>query len=387
MTGASGVSTAAFTEGGYFSRRFGLDRGFDEYVEEEGEVRYFAPSDAGPPGEARPEATGGIAQTFAAARDWLARIGDERFFLLIHTYEVHTPYTRLDFADGLSPGAVGTHLTIDQLPRLKSGELSVGAGEIEYVRALYDGGVATADRHFGELRAFLRERGLADRTAVIVTSDHGEELGEHYPRHLGDHGHSLRDPLLWIPLIVFDPTRSTAVGEVDAQVRLVDVMPTVADLLGVSLSGVRDGASLRPLMAGDDDTDRIALAGQTWRGPRRGSVRALGYKYIRSAGDDDGTSPLMPPPPMQQLYDLGDDPGEHTNVAAQRPGLAGTLHEALLERIWSWKDDQQALIIRQQQQMGCSCDWDRQRFTLDPVVVENPSNDSIINRLIQWADD
>jgi len=354
---AAGVVTAAFTEGGYFSRRFGLDRGFDEYVEEEGAVRYDTEhggaggpkargADDASPDDARSGETpggasahdahgpsraepGGIARTFASAREWLADVGDEPFFLLIHTYEVHTPYTRLELTGGLSTGALGRRLTIEQLPRLKSGEIPVGAAEIAYARALYDGGVATADRHVGELLALLDDRGLADRTAIVVTSDHGEELGDHYPRHLGDHGHSLRDPLLRVPLVLFDPTRRPVVGEVDAQVRLLDVMPTVADLLDVPLAGPRDGASLLPLVTGAETADRVALAGQTWRGPRRGSVRALGYKYIRSAGSADGEVPLVPEPPTRQLYDLRADPGETVNLADTRPRLVESLDQML----------------------------------------------------------
>lgn len=322
-----GVVTAAVTEGGYVSRAFGMDRGFGHYTEEEGVVQLLRP------GQQRdPNATGGVENTFARARDWLRLHKTDRFFLFIHTYEPHSPYTNHDFASGMDAGAIGPVFgTNNVIPRLQTGELTLSERELEYVMALYDGDILNADRHLGAFLAYLEEIGLDDRTLVVVTSDHGEEMHDNYPTRTGDHGHSLQDPLLLVPLIMRDPTRSWAVRTVPSQVRLIDVMPTIADLLRVPLSDDIDGSSLVPLLEGAEKDDRMALAGQNRFGPRRIGIRHLGLKYISTIGPPMGGRPLIPEPAERQLYDLRADPGEMRNLVAQRPEMARML-EAEMER-------------------------------------------------------
>jgi arylsulfatase A-like enzyme len=322
---AAGLETAAFTEGGFVSRAFDFDRGFAEFEEEEGAVRLVRP---GEPVEA-PGPESGIAHTFSRAEQWLRRRRSERFFVLVHTYEPHTPYTHHDFSAGLRPGAVGTAFSLDMITRLRSGEITLDAGEIEYTKALYDGDILNADRHVGALLASLRAAGLADRTLVVVTSDHGEELADHYPANTGSHGHSLLDPLVMVPLIVADPTRRYPRQEVSAQVRLIDVLPTIADLLDVPVEPPVEGRSLVPLMEGGETGDRVAVMGNTRRGPPRMGVRAMGFKYVVTTGPDATTPPLSPAPPERQLYDLTADRAERHNLATERPALAAALHRLL----------------------------------------------------------
>ena len=173
----AGITAAAFTEGGYVSRAYGLDRGFDHYEEEEGPVQLLKP------GERRdPNTRGGIEHTFAMARRWLSRNQNRRFFLFIHTYEPHTPYTNDDFTQGIESGLVGPVFAIDLIPRIRSRELVLNDADVEYVKALYDGDILNSDLHVGEFLTFLEDRGLRDRTLLVITSDHGEELNDHYPQ-------------------------------------------------------------------------------------------------------------------------------------------------------------------------------------------------------------
>jgi arylsulfatase A-like enzyme len=215
------------------------------------------------------------------------------------------------------------------ITRLRSGEITLDADEIAYTKALYDGDILNADRHVGALLASLRAAGLADRTLVVVTSDHGEELADHYPANTGTHGHSLRDPLVMVPLIVADPRRRYPLQEVSTQVRLIDVLPTVADLLGVPVEPPVEGRSLVPLMEGVETDDRVAVMGNTRRGPPRVGVRAMGFKYVVTTGPDATTPPLSPAPPERQLYDLTADRAERHNLAAERPELAAELQRLL----------------------------------------------------------
>jgi arylsulfatase A-like enzyme len=238
----------------------------------------------------------------------------------------------------MDPGVVGPVFRASSLPALQTGQIVLSDEEIDYVKALYDGGILESDRHIGEFLAFLEETGLSDRTLVVVTSDHGEELGDQYPASTGDHGHSLRDPLLTVPLVLYDPTHDYAVREVSAQVRLLDTVPTIAEILGVMIDRPIDGSSLVPLMNGTDGEDRLALASQTKRGPLRASVRTLGFKFITTLGPGRGTIPLLPEPPPQQLYDLAADPEESRNLVADRPELARMLLRILDERFSGFRE-------------------------------------------------
>lgn len=132
-----------------------------------------------------------------------------------------------------------------------------------------------------------------------------------------------------VPLILFDPLRQYPVREVSAQVRLTDVMPTIADRLGVSIERPIDGTSLLPLLRGTETEDRMALVGQTKVGPRRVGLRGMGFKYIATVGPGKRRYPLDPTPPKHQLYDLNADPEERRNLAEARPELAATLREFL----------------------------------------------------------
>jgi arylsulfatase A-like enzyme len=323
---AAGLVTAAVTEGGFFSRAFGFDRGFQYYVEEEGPVQLLQPDE-----KPNPDSSGGIESTFRQARQWLLENGHEPFFLLVHTYEAHTPYTRRTFTEGMDPGRVGDEVAIGFADNLREGRVTIDDAEVEYIKALYDGGVHHADRHVGEFVTFLEEIGLADRTLVVVTSDHGEELDDHYRDRTSDHGHSMRDPLLMVPLVIYDPTRTYDQPEVTAQVRLIDVVPTIADILGIEAGAPIDGRSLLPLMTGEETEGRQAFATHTSKGPLRAAIRDRDLKYIAIIGRTDSKKfpKLTPLPPRHQLYDLSVDPGEHDNLAEVNPELTQAFGSAL----------------------------------------------------------
>ncbi len=313
----AGLRTAAVTEGGFVSSYFGLDRGFQSFVEQEGAVALQIGGVA-----LQQPAGGGIQETFAAARAWLAERASERFFLLVHTYEVHTPYRRLAYAAALERGNLSETFETPDVGRFANDPHLLGPRELAYVRALYDGGVAEADRQVGELRAALRELGLAERTLVVVTSDHGEDLGDREPLRPGTHGHTLYDELLRIPLLVLDPRLERGGARVPGPVRLVDVMPTVLDLLGVAPAPEGEGRSLAALLRGEEASARPAYARIVRRGDRifKESVRDGRYKLIRNA---------FPLEPALEVYDLEADPRESQNLAeareAERMRLEATL--------------------------------------------------------------
>ena len=318
---AAGYATAAFTEGGYVSAHFGIDRGFGEFRELEGKVHLFGPDAPrkGPGG-------GGVAATFDAASAWLRANAARPFCLLVHTYEVHMPYLDRGLAEGLEPGGLPEVFNQRVLGAVRRGDVIVGDTERAYVRALYEGGVAATDHEVGRLLDLLAELGVADRTVVVLTADHGEELGERTPTRLGMHGDALYDTLLRVPLVVRDPLHERAVQRVSAQVRLVDVMPTILDLAGLPPPADVDGRSLVPLLRGAPDGDRPAYAEiphPQSQLARRLAWRAQGWKLIVNV------APLAPGEAPSELYHLADDPLETNDLSAREPARK----EALLERL------------------------------------------------------
>jgi arylsulfatase A-like enzyme len=317
----AGFRTAAFTEGGYLSSFYGFALGFDEYHEQEG----FEGLEAGD------DENSGIAHTFRLAREWIDAHRDERFFVLIHTYEPHMPYRRRTFAEGMDPGRFGPTFENDDYRAIREGRRVPTDVELAYLAALYDGGLLEADRHVGALVDHLAASGLLDDSLVVVTSDHGEELGEHWRSRAGDHGHSLRDDLLRVPLVIAPTAGDFAGRRVPDQVSTVDVMPTVLELLGVTPHPRSRGRSLAPLLRGERLEPRPAFATSPHSGPDRAALRFAGFKLIETVGPVVGKDPLRPLPPPVQLYDLAEDPGEQHNLADERPQLVERFHRVRTE--------------------------------------------------------
>jgi arylsulfatase A-like enzyme len=321
----AGLATAAFTEGGYVSRFFGMDRGFRSFREEEGPVRLVTGGKL-----LHEAAAANVEATFDGAIGWLEKHADRPFFLFIHTYEPHTPYTRHEFDDGMEQGRIGPAFEIPELKRVQEGSLELTQTEKRYIETLYDGGIRAADRQVGRLLQALERLGLSDRAVVVVTSDHGEEMGQHFARHVFDHGHSLRDDLLLVPLVIHDPTRSFGGRTIEAQSRLIDVLPTVADLLGVPVDPPTAGRSLLPLVTGAERNDRLAFSANNNVGPARVSLRDGRHKLILTVGPPvSPDEPFLYRLPNVQLYDLVIDPLERTNIAPRRAELRQTLLRTL----------------------------------------------------------
>jgi arylsulfatase A-like enzyme len=320
---AAGYRTAAFTESSFVSRRWGMDRGFDHFYETEyAKLVELSGSD--------------IEGTFASARRWLEENRDTPFFVLIHTYEAHMPYSNRDFVEAEDGGRIGPSYELAFLDLVRNGEVVLTPEERGYIRALYDGDLLSSDRHVGRFLETLEDLGLRDRTVVVVTSDHGEEMGDEFELFIGGHGHSLRDNLLMVPLVIHDPTRAFREQRVDVQVRSIDVLPTVAELLGFEVSAAVAGRSLVPVMTGIEAEHRVAMSGENRHGPARISIRDGSHKYIALIEQDPKTSgPEAIAVPPVQLYDLRADPGEELAVALARwyNGLGGAPLEVKPEKL------------------------------------------------------
>jgi len=209
------------------------------------------------------------------AESWLTRHPAGPHFLWVHLYDPHDPY---------EPPAPYSQTYKDHL---------------------YDGEIAYADSALAHFIAYLRQSARYRNAVIIVVGDHGEGLGEH---HEDTHGIFLYDSTTHVPLIVKLPAALHSGTVVSAQVRTVDVVPTIVELSGAPALERRDGDSLTPYFAGTDETSRPAF-GETDYPLRFGwaplrSLRSEGFKFIEA--------------PRPELYDLQLDTAElHNHYESQ----------------------------------------------------------------------
>jgi arylsulfatase A-like enzyme/Tfp pilus assembly protein PilF len=278
----AGYRTGAFVSAFVLDSRFGLDRGFDIYDDDYGTSR----SGTRPPSafevvERRADAV------VKPAERWIEDIPPGApWFAWVHLYDPHAPYE--------APSEFRAKHADDPY-----------AAEVAYV-----------DSVLGKFFERLGGAGALERTCIVVTSDHGESLGEHGEMR---HGVFAYESTLLVPWILWAPGLGPRVFP--APVRHVDLMPTLLDLIGVPAPKDIEGESLRPYLAGElprEPSSSYFEALNTnltrdWA-PLRGLIRN-GYKLIDL--------------PIAELYDLGRDPDEQENLYDREKPLASELRREL----------------------------------------------------------
>lgn len=307
-----GYSTVAVTGGGFVHPQWGFAQGFDSY-------RYFAES-MGFEDE--------LSTSLATAIDILRQKANRPLFLFFHTYEVHNPFRARQpfFSQFSSIDPTPYHVRIDQPEReledgflrrteftlLTRGKPLDGGrfpGELENLALdLYDSGIAYTDSMLAELLAELTAGGRQQRTVVVFTSDHGEMLGEH-----DTYGHaSLYEETLRVPLVIADSAGRGAGERISHQVRLIDVMPTILDTIGVAPPGDLDGVSLLRLLEGDSRGAPEEAWSYATTSNYGVSVRVENrFKYMFRHGA------FPPNEDTEELYELTADPAEKNNLILQ----------------------------------------------------------------------
>jgi len=266
-----GFHTGAFAASAVLQASRGLSRGFDVYrdgVSDSWSRRFRRP--------------GG--EVVAEALQWVSQQGDEPFLLWMHLYDAHAPCDPPEPYRSL------------------------------YKEDPYAAAVAYADAQVGALLDDLERRRLLDQAVVVIAADHGESFGEH-----GEEGHGLQlyEDVVRVPLIIsahgLQPRRVTAVAS------LVDVMPTVLDLVGAGTPKI-DGTSLMPALKGRPiATDRAAYSESLY-------PAHFGGAPLRAVRDDRFKLIDAPQP---ELYDLERDPGEVRNLASERPAVLAGMSQRL----------------------------------------------------------
>ena len=309
---SAGYATGGFTGDAGVGHAFGYSDGFDVYTDE--------------------QAFGGFATSSLHALSWLDSLPQgKKFFMFLHGYDLHgqsaLPKEKRLFVPsdykGPYTGSPQEEAALREAQLTPTG-IKLTDADAAFWTGLYDSKLHAADANLGEFLAELDRRGLTEKTIFIVVADHGEEYNEHGGI---DHGQSLYDELVHVPIIVVVP-HATGGKTVAAQVSTMDVAPTIFQLLGVTPGGTyasqQRGESLVPYIAGEKTAGRDVFLETDYRDflHERAVRTADGWKYIRNFASG-----------KEELYDLNADPGEKNNLIVAQSAKAAELKDALFAHI------------------------------------------------------
>jgi arylsulfatase A-like enzyme len=297
---AAGYRTGAFMSNVLFGPDSGFGQGFDDY-----DVVVSPAALVRKPGEPFPNAPASLVTK--RGMSWLQQLRvdepDTPFFLYLHYMEPHTPYRcPAGAAGGCTPRAA------DINERLHAEDWEFDDDERETIVRLYDSEVTRMDGALGRLLAALEQSHGRDNTWLVVTSDHGEQLGE---RGVYLHGKSLDRREIRVPLLIQAPDGRASVTE--EPVALIDVAPTLLDLAGVAAPASFGGRSLVAALAGNElePAPVVSEIFQTTKNPPRHRLAVINAneKIVLSPGGETSR------------FDLRRDPNEAEPLPAAREDL------------------------------------------------------------------
>jgi arylsulfatase A-like enzyme len=331
----AGWLTAAFTGGVYLAADFGFDRGFDRYDETDLLLEPDDPRAHSLPRPGDPEfnARQRRARTLDHALEWIRAHQDGRFLLFLHTYLVHD-YLAAPEHEARFHGSCASRVARGDLGFVRDRTIAQkpAAADLDHFVDSYDAALHQADRAVGRLRGTLRELRLDDRTWLVVTSDHGEEFGDHGGVN---HGRTLHEEVVRVPLFLAGPGVSPR--EIRDPVSLVDVAPTLLELLGLWPRHEMDGRSLAPFLRGEALSPAPLQAELNLVKENRWAMRRTGDRKAISVLDERGAEELEEAgaqrrPPRRHVFAPRADPGE-TLDRAQEQGEASEGAAALLDEL------------------------------------------------------
>lgn len=284
--------TAGYTGGSAHHRQFGFDKGFDYFMDD----RDFS----------------GITDNLEVALSWIKNNRNNKFFLFLQGYDLHGQYVPANGFDyryvnwqykGKLNGSAKEQRNLrEDAIFLKKMDLTTD--DVRFLQSLYDEKISRMDQQIGELIKEVEEAGLMGNTVLVFLSDHGEEIYDHQRL---DHGHTLYQELIHIPLIVKIP--GTLPAEINAQISSIDLLPTLLDILQINYGNNEyqrfDGVSLYPL---EKLKSRIIFTETEYRYAvfLQSLITPDYWKIIRNLETN-----------QFELYDLMKDPGEKSNKAAE----------------------------------------------------------------------
>jgi len=258
-------------------------------------------------------------QVFFKADSFIINYKFEKPFLLfIHTYLVHnydpSEKYRTMFCDttlNVTKNSVLKNLLINRDNTIN--HFKTYPEKAKWAREHYAATVREADDLLRNLFKTMEKLELLENTIIIITSDHGEEFWEHGS---AEHGHSLYNELLHVPLIIAGPPISAR--RISEPVSLIDVMPTLLDLAGIPRGNIYPQAVSLVPGSGTPMPDRALYASGMLYGPEAYCLMLNKRKLVYRTSDQAGKWTLRGPRPPAgyQFFDLGRDPAEHNNLSA-----------------------------------------------------------------------
>lgn len=308
--------TGAITNVLFLDKKFGMTQGFDT-VDSHIPRTNTVMRRAGP--------------TTQAALRWLDKNQRQQFFLMVHyfdphlTYDAPQPFRRKWAAPQDREGNDFVFGTIADMIKFRRGKTRLDADTITRLAKLHNAEIAYLDSQIGKLLTGISSRGLDSNTVVVITADHGEEFNEHGGF---EHGHSLYDELLHIPLLIRVPTIPLKQSDngntwqrgfsTSSTVRHIDIAPTLCELVGIKPDPAFTGRSLVEHLCGSEQPDRPVLSqGNMW-GPSGVAWRRGDYKLL-----------YQPDTSAIQLYDLKNDAIEQIDIAEKLPQLSKKMLQEL----------------------------------------------------------
>ncbi len=293
---ADGYRTVCFSANPFLSSEFGFGRGFDEFHEIFREVDL----EANQFGEVPAELLG------KAAVSWFQEHRDERFYAYLHFLEPHAPYT----------------------PPEPFRSKYEGGSRVEQMMAFYDGNLAYADSVVGEVTAQLEQLGLLDKSVVVLLADHGEAFGEH---GRFQHSDTAYEETARVPLAVRLPPACEAEPQRRSEIiSIVDLMPTLLELLDVSCEAPVQGRSRLGLLAGEEEANpSYAVTRSRGTDPSGGLQHPEEVVYALTT--PQYTLILGDAGQRVELYDRESDPGQQHNIAAQQVDVTRELQQQFEE--------------------------------------------------------
>lgn len=295
-----------FTGGAGVGSMFGYSLGFDTYYDKNNFT--------------------GFDVVLPMALDWIREHKKEKFFVFIQGYDVHGRHKlpqdfRSKFADPTYRGEYkGTPEEYWKLRErnLDQGYLDMRSEDVKFWRDWYDGKIYNADRRLGKFLKELEKLEITDKTIIVISSASGNEFYEH---KRFDHGYSLYDELIHVPLVIKIPGMQGR--EIESQVRMIDIMPTVLQLFDIpydeTLRKQIQGVSLIPLMKGGDlQLDAFSETDYLFQSFKRSLRKSNGWKFIYSMETGE-----------RELYNLRDDPQELNNLIEEENEISYELEQEL----------------------------------------------------------
>lgn len=279
-------------------------------------------------------------ETTKAVIGWLRRNHNTNIFLWIHYFDPHSNYNPPE--EYIKPFSDVDHhgyILYEQLAAEEKLLVAGNAAKRQQVIDQYDGEIAYVDHCFGQLMDELKALNLYKNSIIIVTSDHGESLTEH--NYYFDHSEDLYDPCLRVPLIV-KKAYQTDPSVIEAQVGLIDIMPTVLELSGIGYEKQNlDGKSLVRLMEGKaPEWDSVYYA-KIFKGEIEGNktLSAIRKQHEKAIITKPWWSGRVLMEGKKELYDLQTDPGESKDLSGVYKARLGALEQSLD----SWETANQSL--------------------------------------------